>query len=162
MIVTNTSPIIALGRLGVLGLLAKCFKQVIIPEGVYQETTIRKGSPEAIALDKAVKEKWVVVESVTVNPFLLTDKLGSGEKEAISLAAKRKAMLLLDDDTAKAYASVLGVQAHGTLYVIYLSVLKNFVSQAAAIEILDAMIANGFYISTDVYSKFVSNINSLK
>lgn len=162
MIVANSSPIIILGKQGILDLLKKCFKNLIIPKSVHDEVMHKKGSPEAVALNKAINEKWVSVEKISVSPVLLTNRIGRGEKEAISLAAKHKKLLLIDDDSAKTYASILGVEAHGTFYVIYLACLKGSISKAEATQTLESMITDGFYVSTELYSKFLDLLNSLK
>jgi len=106
-------------------------------------------------LEKAIREKWISVEKATVNPFLHTKKLGQGEKEAISLAAKRKTILLIDDDNAKSYASILRVESHGTIYSLYTAYLRKFISKEETIRLFKSMITNGFYISTEVYSRFL-------
>ena len=162
MIVTNSSPLIVLGKQGRLHLLEKCFEHVLIPKAVHDEVFHNKDSPEAIALETAIKDKWVSVEAIEVSSMLRTEKLGSGEKEAISLALKRKALLLIDDDVAKAYASMLGVDAHGTLFAVYFAKARGFIGREEAKGILDAAIVNGFYVSTEVYSKFVNLLNSGK
>ncbi len=89
-----------------LDLLKKCFKEVIIPKSVYEEIMRKKGSVELIAVEKAIKAKWVIIEKATVIQALNTKKIGDGEKEAISLAIKYKSLLIIDDDSAKKYASI--------------------------------------------------------
>lgn len=161
MIVANSSPIIILGRQGLLYLLKGCFKKMIIPGSVYSEVLHEKDSPEAVALKNAINDGWVLVEKTIINPFLHTRNLGHGEKEAISLALKHKSLLLIDDDSAKAYSAVLGAEAHGTFYLIYLAALRRFINKQEAKKILDGMIADGFYVSTDVYSRFLNLLDSL-
>ena len=70
--------------------------------------------------------------------------------------------MLIDDDSAKSYALMLGVEAHGTLFVVYLVHVKGFINREEARGVLDAATANGFYISTEVYLKFVNLLNSVK
>lgn len=161
MIVADSSTLIALGKLGRLDLLVKCFGKVAVPKGVYDEVLLKKESAEAVALKKAIEEGWVIVESPAINAILATSNIGKGEKEAISLAAKHQALLLIDDDTAKAYASTFGVEAHGTLFVIYLSCTKKLISKTEAANIVKAMIETGFYISTELYSKFFETLDKL-
>jgi len=162
MIVSNSSPIVILGKQGMLGLLKKCFKKVIIPESVFDEVMHEKESPEAIALEKTINEGWMEVENITVSAFLRTKNLGQGEKDAISLAAKHRCILLIDDDSAKTYSSILGVEAHGTFYLIYLACLKNFINEEDAKKIINKMIKDGFYVSTELYLKFLDLLNSIK
>ena len=161
MIVSNSSPLIVLGKQGILSLLKRCFGKVLIPKSVYGEVSAKKDSPEAAALNKAIMEGWVAVENVVINRMLFTEKMGQGEKEAISLAAKHKTVLLIDDDSAKSYALVLGVEAHGTLYVIFLACSRKFITKEEATDILDGIIANGFYVSTELYSGFAALLKSL-
>ncbi len=160
MIVSDSSPIIILGKQGRLNLLKECFKRVIIPESVYNEIMHEKNTPEAAALKKSVDDKYFSVEKIAVNTLLQTKNIGLGEKEAISLALKHKAPLLIDDDNSKAYALIMGVESHGTLYVVYLSRAKKLISKEEAIDIIDAMIEDGFYISIQIYSKFLELLNS--
>lgn len=161
MIVADSSAIIALGKQGVLHLLKKCFTEAMIPESVYEEVSRKHGSTEAAAIDQALEEKWVSVEKIGVHPLLVTENIGKGEKEAISLAAKRKTTLLADDEIAKSYAAILGVETHGTLYIIFLSCQKKIITKEKAVEIVKGMISEGLYISTEVYSKFTEMIDTI-
>ena len=155
MIVSNSSPIIILGKQGKLELLKECFQKVVIPKAVFNEVMQLKSNKESIALKKAISEKWIFVENILPIKTVETNKLGEGEKEAISLAAKYKAKLIIDDDDSKTYASLVGVEAHGTLFVVYAAFIKNIISKAEAISIFKRMIADGFYVSTDLYSRFL-------
>lgn len=154
MIVSNTTPIINFGKQGEMGILRKCFTRIIIPRGVYYEIIEKKDSPEAVALDKAVEESWIVIEDIEVDSLLKTQNIGKGEKEAISLAKKKGMPLLVDDDFAKSYASVLEVEAHGSFYVLYFAYIKKIIDKNKARDIFEKMIRNGFYVSTELYSKF--------
>jgi len=162
MIVANSSPIIILAKQGILNLLQKCFKSVMIPESVYEEVMHKSGTPEAIALEKAVKEKWTSVQKVNVLDDLDTKSIGQGEKEAISLAIQLKSILIIDDDSARKYASIFGVEAHGTFYVIYLACTRKLIDKTTAKNAMESMIADGFYISTETYSRFVSLLNMIE
>lgn len=162
MIVCDSSPLIMLAKEGLLSLLKKCFQKAVIPKSVYEEVTQKRNSTEVIALEKAIKEGWAVVEEVEDSPAIKTNVLNLGERDAISLAAKHKSMLLIDDDSAKKYASLLNVESHGTLFVIYLACIRKFIEKEEAIDALEDMIAEGFYISTNVYRRFIEAISSIK
>lgn len=156
MIVSNSSPLIVLGKVGAFQLLQECFGTVLVPAAVYKEVQNKGGTPEAVALDRGIQEKWLVIEKVMIDRQLKTEKIGQGEKEAICLAARKKCPVLLDDDLAKGFAAVLGVEARGTLFVLLVASAQKFISRSEAIEILDRMILNGFYLSTEVYARFLS------
>lgn len=161
MIVSNSTPLINFGKQGRLDILKDCFKKIIIPKKVYEEITIKKDSIEAIDLKKAIEQKWVLVEESEVNNLLGTGNLEQGEKEAISLATKHKSILLIDDDSAKAYASLLGVGTHGSFYVLYLACVKKIIDKKEAKKIFERMISGGFYISTELYSRFLELLDPL-
>lgn len=162
MIIADSSPIIILAKQGRLVLLKECFNKVIIPKSVHEEIMQKKDSPEVIDLNRAIKDKWIVVEEAPVIPMLGTKNIGQGEKDAISLASKHKSMLLVDDDSAKKYASIFGVEAHGTFFVIYLACMKNLIKKEDVADVLEGMIADGFYISSELYAKFFELLNSRK
>lgn len=162
MIVSDSSPLIMLGKQGQLDILKKCFKKVLISKSVYEEIACKKESYEAIALNNAIKEKWISVQKTETLSKLETEKLGKGEKESISLAIKHKCLLIMDDGTAKKYASIFKVDAHGTFYVILLACKKNFLDKSSAKGLLESMMAEGFYISSEVHSRFLKMIAALK
>lgn len=162
MIVVNISPIIILAKGGMLELLKKCFKKAIIPKSAYAEIMQKKGTYETIALQKAIKAQWITVQKTAVISELNTKNIGQGEKEAISLAFKRKSLLIVDDDSAKKYASVFGVEAHGTLYVIYLACARKLVDKTEAVNALEGMIVDGFYVSSELHMKFLDLLNTLE
>lgn len=162
MIVANSSPLIILAKQGLLDLLKKCFESVIIPESVYNEIMQKSGSPEAIELNRAIEGKWLSVQKMAVIANLETKNIGQGEKEAISLACRNKSLLIIDDDTAKKYASIFGVEAHGTFYVIYLACIRKLIDKTRAKDMLDSMIADGFYVSSESYSRFIKLLEILE
>lgn len=161
MIISNTAPLLNFGKQGFLDILKKCFGNVIIPRAVYEEINKKSDGPEILALEKAISEKWIEVEDIQINLLLKSEGLGQGEKEAISLAVKRNAILLIDDESAKTYASILGVEAHGSLYVIYLAYSKKIIGKEKAKIIFEGMIREGFYVSTDLYLKFLEFLDKI-
>lgn len=162
MIVADSSPLIMLGKQGLLPVLKKCFSKVIIPKSVYDEIMRKEGNVEATALEKAINAKWIVVEKTKSIRQFETKSIGQGEKEAIFLAVKHKCLLIIDDDSARAMASIFGVRAHGTLFVIYLACRKKLISEEEAIDSLDSMIGKGFYVSSDVYAKFLELLKLMR
>ncbi len=161
MITSDSSPLIVFGRLGSLGLLRSCFQTVAIPGAVYSEVACRPNSPEAIALQEAIHTGWVVRQATPAAKLLLQANLGKGEVEALSLAKKLGTMLLIDDENAKTYAALLGIEAHGSIYVLFLACKKGIIAKKQAKALLDSMVQTGFYISTNVYVRFVSLLETL-
>src|SRR3989344_7011844 len=69
MIISNTSPLIYLGKIKKLQILKKLFNEVTIPRQVYDE--IIKGKEEkfldALVIENAVKDSWIKVKDAEIN-----------------------------------------------------------------------------------------------
>jgi len=156
VIITDTTPLIHLGKVGKLSLLQSCFKKVFIPHQVYEEVLRLQTSPEALFLKKAVDEGWISVEEIIVHkPLEEYAWLDQGELQAISLALEKKKPLLIDDDVAKQVALLFGVEVHGTLYVLLEAYKKKLMEKKEIITAVNTMMMNGFYLSTTVYVLFL-------
>ena len=92
MIVSNSTPLIGLAKIGKLGLLKELFGVIVIPEEVRAETVdrgIENKSPDAFVIRKAVEEGWIVVQEIEVLSGLADFGIDIGEAAALSLAKKR-------------------------------------------------------------------------
>ena len=90
-VVSNSSPLIALGRIGQLGLLRQLFNEILIPPAVAHE-----------AAASVAGQEWIRVQSLVepVLPEAMRPGLGAGEREALSLAAEIRANAVVVDDEA--------------------------------------------------------------
>lgn len=158
MIIVNSSPIIALGKVGRLELLKGCFRRITIPAAVQEEVLRKPDTVEAQSLQKGLADGWIAVEKINVPALMHTEMLGPGEKEAISLAAKHHCVAIIDDDLARSYAALLKVEVHGTLYVLLLAWRKKLLKKDEVREIVEDMMKEGFYLSTEVYAEFWKNM----
>ena len=151
MVVVNSSPIISLGKIGRLDLLHKVFGKIIIAKQVYEEIISKPYEEEAIALKKAVEDEWIKVQSSEE----IKSNLGTGESASIYLASKIRQILIADDKKAVFVADTFGIECHGTLYVVMLALNKKVIkNKEEAIEILNSLIENKLYLSSDVLSEF--------
>jgi len=121
-VVSDSSPLIYLTRLGQLRLLHQLHGSVMIPQAVWQEVTVGgQGLPESVQVLRAITEGWIAVRSPST-PLTLQDAraaaLGRGELEAIALARELGALLVTDDQDGKALAESLGLPVTGTLGVL--------------------------------------------
>ncbi len=111
MIVSDSSPVIALAHIGRLDLLGRVFDEVVIPEAVEEEITRH---PDGFS---GARPSWIRVQAVgsRVRVEALRGNLGRGETEAIALAAELGAGLLIDDGPGRQAATSLGLEIVGTL-----------------------------------------------
>ena len=132
MIVSNSTILIYLGKLNKLFLLKTFFKKVFIPKAVFEEVVItgkKENQVDAIIVEEAIKEGWIIVQECSELPQLKEFGIDKGETEAISLALKLKAPILLDQTHARIAAKAVGLKPHGTLFVMLKALKKNIIGQ---------------------------------
>lgn len=139
--------------------MRETFEQIIIPQAVLDEILKGKhlGSPDVPEIEKAIDDGWIkVVKSKKVirNPPL-SDNLGEGEKECISLAmqeAGRKIdWLLMDDEIAAKTARSMGLPVRSTSYLPIYWAKKGDVKASKVLEMLDDLVRVGYRLGTKDY-----------
>jgi len=152
LVVSNSSPLIALARLAQLELLQALYDEVLIPSAVYQEVVqAGKGREDAVAVGSA---SWITVQTVqdTLAVDLLRDQLDQGESEAIVLALETKAdLLLIDEARGRRIAQSRGLTHIGTVGIIVLAKRKKLIPSGTAM--LDQLIDIGFRMDTPLYER---------
>lgn len=143
-IVGDSGPLIALAIINQLDLLRQLYRNVIVPQAVWDEITIAgAGLPGA---NDVRQLEWVEVrqpDASRIQP--LTILVDRGEAEAIALAMLLpNATVLLDDAQARRVAERFGVPRIGTLGILrrakrfgYLTTIKPLIAELQA---------NGIYI----------------
>jgi predicted nucleic acid-binding protein len=142
-VVVNTSPLIALDRIGRLSLLQELYGQIIRPQAVLDE--LRAGQSLLPASSPLLTSPWIITEP---NPseMVLRKELGAGETAALTVAHNSKAdLLILDDLQARLVAEGLGLRITGTLGVLLAAHRVGLESDIRK-ALLDLRSA-GFYVS---------------
>ena len=127
IVVSDSSPSIALCDLGKLDLLQKLYGRVILPDAVWSETAIAgEEQPGRKALFRA---SWI--EHVKVqNQMLvksLSQKLDIGESEAIALALELDAdLLLMDERLGRKVATRLGIAVTGVVGLLLMAKSQGY------------------------------------
>lgn len=152
MIVTDASPLIALAKIGQLGLLRDLFGQVATGPHVKVEV-IRGGrkiqAPEVSAIETAFQERWM--RELAPNPaetrlsrqIQKGSRLHAGEAEVIALGSSRGLLVLLDDKEARIVAEAMAVEYMGTAGVLLEAFFRRVLDAGeleAAVEHLSRVI----------------------
>ena len=153
MVVSDSSPLIALADVGQLRLLHELFSTVLIPEAVYQEIVVQgAGHVGAEAVQAAA---WIEQRSGANTGLadVLKLELDEGEAEAIALALESGAdLVLLDERRGRQRAARLGLRVTGVLGVLVEAKHQHLL--AAVRPVLDALRNEaGFWISDDLYRR---------
>lgn len=118
IVVSDSSPLIALARIGQLNLLAELYRRILIPPEVHHEVTVTgHGLPGAEQVRSAA---WIEVVEVRspADPCIerASRSLGAGERGAILLAKSANADLtLLDESKARRVAQDAGLSVVGCI-----------------------------------------------
>jgi len=140
VVVSNTSPLVALAHLGELDLLTQILGiPLLIPPAVAAEFG-------------QTLPPWIEVRKLgqPVATQILAASLGAGESEAIGLALEIKAeLILLDDLAARRLAIVLGVPLIGTLGLLLRAKEAGLIPSVRSR--MDALLSLPFYIAPRLY-----------
>ncbi|MBW4547853.1 MAG: DUF3368 domain-containing protein [Symplocastrum torsivum CPER-KK1] len=152
IVVSDTTPLSELAKVGQLNLLRDIFGQVIIPEEVYNEVTT--GTHPAVSAVQSAT--WIEVRSITnaENVPILQDgiQLDLGECAAIILAEELGVdQLLIDDLAARRVALSRNLPVIGTIGTLLLAKDQGLIPSVK--EVLDALIAQGKRISQQLYQE---------
>lgn len=137
IVVSDSSPLIALARVGHFRLLQSLFGEVLVPGAVWDEV-VQAGRPEVTQI---VSAEWVKVVAVPDDSYLLAlrTEVDRGEAEAIALAADVRAdLLLLDERSARQLAVSMGFQIIGVVGVLKLAWQRGFIAEIR--PVLDQLI----------------------
>lgn len=153
-VVSNSSPIIHLAKIGKLSLLREYFNTIMVPESVFKECVAEgKDRKEVEAIKKA---EWIRVAEVQDKKLvkLLQSSLDDGESEAIALSLESGAdLILLDDSDAREKARIYGLTVTGTLGVLLRAKKDRKISSLK--ENIIKLRESGFWVSDFVEERLL-------
>ena len=152
LIVSDTSPIIALSVCNKLDLLDKLFNKVYIPQAVFNELAV-PDKPKTHDIIEWAKSKIIPVKNYNVTTALSMN-LDLGEAEALVLYWEVAAdFLLIDEKKGRIIAHRNGIKTVGTIGILLLSKQKGFITSVK--PLLDLLIQNGFHLSDIFYKQIL-------
>jgi predicted nucleic acid-binding protein len=153
IIISDTSPLCYLILIDCIEVLPVLYKNVIIPQAVYQEL-------QAEATPKAVKEwiqnhpDWLIIKNITNASDSELDKLDKGEREAIILAEEVNAdLLILDDKLARTIATQRSLKIIGLLGILIDAARNNLIDLPTKINELQQ---TSFFVSPKLLESILS------
>jgi predicted nucleic acid-binding protein len=158
-LVADSGPLIALGRLDLLGLPSRYFEPVLVTSSVWLEVTRKPGVDEAARLSSAAEHHLlrVVPDPAAIPAALLRTSIHAGERSSIALAIEREATLLLDDRRARRIAAESGRPVIGTLELLVRAREEGFV--AALRPLIEQLRSTGYFMSDDLVAQALSSRN---
>ncbi|MDR9401138.1 MAG: DUF3368 domain-containing protein [Psychroflexus sp.] len=143
LIISDTSCLIALSKIGKLDLLKELYQEIFITTEVYKEFGGRL--PDWIIIIE-VKSKYKQKE--------LEVKLDKGEASSIALALESKnPTLIIDEIKGRKIARSFNLNMIGTIGIIILAHKKGLISDV--VEIILQLVRKGFRLSDTLISKII-------
>jgi len=122
IVVSDSTALIGLSKIGKIDLLKEIFSRVHIPEEVFKEVTeAGKNRPGSDAIRNA---EWVEAKTVQdqTQVNLLMASLDKGEAEVLALSKELRAdLILLDEEKARKSAVIAGFEVMGLLGVLVIA-----------------------------------------
>ncbi|MAG75357.1 MAG: hypothetical protein CL811_01245 [Colwelliaceae bacterium] len=154
--ISNTSPLIFLAKIGKIKILKELFKEITIPKSVKEEL-LEKNKLDSKIIVKTLEEDWIKITNPKDEIEL---NLGKGENSAISLAKELDDRLIIDDSQAIRAANALGIKTYRTTSIILLALKNNKISKEEAIDSINSIIREGYYIAPRYYSQLLTKLNN--
>jgi predicted nucleic acid-binding protein len=147
-LISNTSPLLYLYRLGNLDWLRQLFDSVWIPSAVVSE--LRQGLEQGYDVPKPDTYHWLkVVDPIATPSEWLVLDLGAGEIAAMALALEnRSRIVLLDDALARKIAQGAGLTVWGTLKILLEAKARGYCIEIA--PLVERLAQSGMGISEDI------------
>ncbi len=152
IVVSDTTPISELAKVGQLNILVELYGQVIIPQEVYDELTT--GNHPAVNVVPFLDwlEVYPVDDAQQIKTLQSKTGLHLGESAAMILAEQLNAdQLLIDERAARRFALACKLPVIGTVGILVLAKQRGLLESVK--DALDALIANGTRISNQLYQQ---------
>lgn len=134
-VLCDASPLMVLGKVNRLDLLADLYQEVRISRAVYDEVVtqgLAQGASDAFTVRLFwQRQKWPIVDvpATVLSAYTPAVVLGPGEAETLALAQTlTDPLVLLDDEVARAEARRLGLRLRGTLGTLALAYREGLLS----------------------------------
>ena len=137
VVLCDAGPLITLGKLNRLEVLAELYGEVRIPRPVYDEVVtsgLAKGASDAMTVRLFIhRRKWPVVDVsqailAAYTPLVILD---AGERAVLALARTLEyPLVLLDDEVGRSEARRLGLPLRGTLGILVQACREKILSLA--------------------------------
>lgn len=149
-VVSNTTPLLTLLKIGRLDLLQKLCSEICIPSAVFHEIEAGKAKSYYVDLSKISWIKIIEISNPKTASYFLD--LDQGEAEAIMLASEIEAeLILLDEKLGRFHAKHIGLKVTGTIGILLKAKQLNFVSNIKTL--LQEMQQKGIWLSEDLIAE---------
>lgn len=162
MWVFDATPLIYLGKVDRLGIVAGLDRDRLIPERVYEEVVtagVEGGYPDARRVERAVEDGLFSVREVedgeSFERLRRNPNVSGADVAVLSLADELDGVAVMDERYGRDVADIEGIDTRGTAYLVGLLVNRGELPAAEGREIVDGMVEAGWHCSPALYARLV-------
>lgn len=162
IVVSDTTPIISLLKIGQLSLLEKLFHRVMIPKAVYTELTsdVRFQSEAEQIRGCTFIEQVKVTQVKSVELLRRATGLDKGESEAIIYTDENKAdLLLMDEAKGRQIAKQMGLKIMGTVGILLAAYEDGLLQKEEIIQCVSILRNSRRHISEALYEQLMERLD---
>ena len=163
IVVSDTTPLISLMKIGHLDLIEQMFGEIYIPDAVYSELVCNpRFEKETQQIRKSPFIKRMIVEDVKAVALLrMSSGLDIGESEAIILSTSCGAdLLLMDEAKGRQVAKQRGIHLMGTVGMLRAAYDDKLMSGKEIEDCITVLRLTGRYISDKLFTQLLDTIRS--
>lgn len=152
-IIVDSSPLIVLLKSDLEYILPKLFEEIIVPEEVWQEISVKKSND--IAAQKLPNLEWLKRTRVEFsNPIIESFGLGKGETAVLNLALTiAESKVLLDDFAARKSSKAMKISTLGTGGLIIMAKQNGLIPSVS--ESLSKVQDAGLWLSGEIIEMII-------
>lgn len=161
-LIFNASPLIYFCKVGFSDIFndftEKKFTTPKVEKEVVNEGK-RIGAPDAFVVEQLINKSIINVANPKNKEFIRTlekiPDLHEAEIQVLALAKEIDGIAVLDEGLAREVGIIYGIDVHGSAYLLIRLYHEKVISNEEAKETLDKMIAAGWRLSVEEYSKIL-------
>jgi predicted nucleic acid-binding protein len=132
LLIADTGPLIALAKLGQLDLPRRLFRQLLVPEAVFDECLRQAHLPDALTIRDALAAGTLIrVANAAPSERLQRFRLDPGETAALAVAESLAVEVLLDERLGRRAAQSLGLPVIGVCGLLLLGKKAGHITHLA-------------------------------
>lgn len=156
IIISDSSPLIYLAKIGCINLLNKLFDEIIIPIGVYDEILEGKKHEknEVRIIEELIQKRFIIVKSP--KSIIEIENLDKGEKEGISLCKELNIeTILIDEKKGFNISYMFNLTPIRTTNLLIILLDKKLINLNRYKELLKWLIESGYFLNVVEYEKLL-------
>ena len=172
-LIFDSTPLIYILKVSLSGFLRELCEAKLITASVYEELLRGEalGKPEATVLRELVEENVINVQDPKDVGFVLRivklaaekerSPLHRAEADVLALAKELGGLAISDDHVARSVARLVGVELHGSGYVLGRMYKAGKIPKDKLLRCLNEMQRSGWRISTEDYERILDYLRKL-